>query len=302
MNKLEFGRKKGNRTPFSGIVTKVDKPSDGVPGGSWGKVVFPSKEMEKALHLLIGMPVNAEFDSGGFTGSSYLSYHDEDNIIGVFTEAWISGDDVRVKGHLFSETYPQEVRIIKSLAKQGDLGMSIEVEVEGIKEVDYEGETVLETYGLTPLGAAILFKDRAAFEKTKFAAARKGVEEMEDKLKEIMASLTEIKEKVEKLEAEAVKKEDVSDFITAEAIKDFITAEALDDLAKKESLDAYVKAEDIKEFVKSDDIKCFVKAEEMEEKLSELQKLPKSAPQLKFAQDVNQEEDVVTRLQKKMFA
>jgi len=289
---LEFGRKKDNRTPFSGVVTKVDIPSDGIPEGAWNRVVFPAEEMEKALPLLIGMPVNAEFNSEGHspTGSSYLSSHDTTNIIGVFTEAWISGTDVGVKGHLFSETYPQEVKIIKALARQGELGMSIEVEVDELKEVEYQGKTVLEAYGLTPLGATILFKDKAAFAKTKFAAAKKGAEEMEKKLEEIIVSLNEIKKKVEALEAEAVKKED---------IKDFITAEALEGFAKVEDFKDFVKAEEV---VKPEDIECFVKAEELEAKLAELQKLPKVEPQMKFAQEVDSDEDIVVRLQKKMFA
>lgn len=274
------------------MVTKVDIPSDGIPEGAWNRVVFPSEEMEKALPLLIGMPVNAEFNSEGHnpTRSSYLSSHDTTNIIGVFTEAWISGTDVRVKGHLFSETYPQEVKIIKALARQGELGMSIEVEVDELKEVEYQGKTVLETYGLTPLGATILFKDKAAFAKTKFAAAKKGAEEMEKKLEEIIVSLNEIKKKVENLEAEAVKKED---------IKDFITVEALEGFAKAEDLKDFVKAEEV---VKPEDIKCFVKAEELDAKLAELQKLPKIEPQMKFAQEVDSDEDIVVRLQKKMFA
>ena len=274
------------------MVTKVDVPSDGIPEGAWNRVVLPAKEMEKALPLLIGMPVNAEFNSEGHspTGSSYLSSHDTTNIIGVFTEAWISGTDVRVKGHLFSETYPQEVKIIKALARQGELGMSIEVEVDELKEVEYQGKTVLETYGLTPLGATILFKDKAAFAKTKFAAAKKGAEEMEKKLEEIIVSLNEIKKKVENLEAEAVKKED---------IKDFITAEALEGFAKVEDFKDFVKAEEV---VKPEDIECFVKAEELEAKLAELQKLPKVEPQMKFAQEVDSDEDIVVRLQKKMFA
>ena len=274
------------------MVTKVDVPSDGIPEGAWNRVVLPAEEMEKALPLLIGMPVNAEFNSEGHspTGSSYLSSHDTTNIIGVFTEAWISGTDVRVKGHLFSETYPQEVKIIKALARQGELGMSIEVEVDELKEVEYQGKTVLETYGLTPLGATILFKDKAAFAKTKFAAAKKGAEEMEKKLEEIIVSLNEIKKKVENLEAEAVKKED---------IKDFITAEALEGFAKVEDFKDFVKAEEV---VKPEDIECFVKAEELEAKLAELQKLPKVEPQMKFAQEVDSDEDIVVRLQRKMFA
>lgn len=274
------------------MVTKVDVPSDGIPEGAWNRVVFPAEEMEKALPLLIGMPVNAEFNSEvrSPTGSSYLSSHDTTNIIGVFTEAWISGTDVRVKGHLFSETYPQEVKIIQALARQGELGMSIEVEVDELKEVEYQGKTVLETYGLTPLGATILFKDKAAFAKTKFAAAKKGDEEMEKKLEEIIVSLNEIKKKVEALEAEAVKKED---------IKDFITVEALEGFAKAEDLKDFVKAEEV---VKPEDIKCFVKAEELDAKLAELQKLPKIEPQMKFVQEVDSDEDIVVRLQRKMFA
>jgi len=274
------------------VVTKVDVPSDGIPEGAWNRVVFPAEEMEKALPLLIGMPVNAEFNSEvrSPTGSSYLSSHDTTNIIGVFTEAWISGTDVRVKGHLFSETYPQEVKIIKALARQGELGMSIEVEVDELKEVEYQGKTVLEAYGLTPLGATILFKDKAAFAKTKFAAAKKGDEEMEKKLEEIIVSLNEIKKKVEALEAEAVKKEDIKDFITAEALEGFAKAEDLKDFVKDE------------EVVKPEDIKCFVKAEELDAKLAELQKLPKIEPQMKFAQEVDSDEDIVVRLQRKMFA
>lgn len=303
LNVVTFGKKKGNRTPFSGVVTNVDKPSDGTPGGAWGKLLFPSDEMKKALPLLVGMPVNAEFDSEGIdwlwgsTGSSYLSGHNPDAIIGVFTEAEIKGNDVQVKGHMFSETYPQEVRIIQSLSKQGELGMSIEVDVDYMKEVEYEGETVLQAHGLTPLGAAILFKDRAAFSKTRLAA-QKGVEKMEETIKEIKAAIEEMKENM-------VTKDDVKDFITAEALEGLAKTE---EVVKVEDLEVkdVVKAEALEGFVKEDALKTFITAENLEESLKkitdrlvELEKKPVVEPQPIHA---GTEEDVVTRLQKKMFA
>src|SRR3954454_7182733 len=48
-----------NKMPFSGIMTRIDEPSDAPVGGAGGKHITISKEAaEKALPTLLGMAVN----------------------------------------------------------------------------------------------------------------------------------------------------------------------------------------------------------------------------------------------------
>lgn len=266
----------------------MDRPSENIPIGAKRKLFISSEEMKKALPLLKGMPINAEFNN--------LSSHAPETIIGVITDAWIDKQEVKVEGHLFGANLPEEVEVIQAIARSGELGMSIEMDA-GLKEVDYQGETVEQVHGLTPLGAAILFKDRAAYNKTRLAA-QKEVEKVEETIKEIKAAIEEMK-------GSMVTKEDIKDFITAEALEGLAKTE---EVVKVEDLEVkdVVKAEALEGFVKEDALKTFITAENLEESLKkitdrlvELEKKPVVEPQPIHA---GTEEDVVTRLQKKMFA
>jgi hypothetical protein len=48
-----------NKMPFSGVLTKLDQPSDTAPSGSGGKrIVLTKRAAEAALDTLLGMAVD----------------------------------------------------------------------------------------------------------------------------------------------------------------------------------------------------------------------------------------------------
>jgi hypothetical protein len=74
--------------PFSGVLTKLDQPSDGPPSGSGGKrIVLTKKAAEAALDTLLGMAVD-------FTPE--LDGHDPQAKIGVITGVEINSGQKRL--------------------------------------------------------------------------------------------------------------------------------------------------------------------------------------------------------------
>lgn len=154
-----------NRMPFSGILTRLDVPSDRPPGGASGKkVIFKKSAAERALASLIGMAVDF---TPNFDG------HDTVRKFGVITAANIEGDAIRVGGHIYARDFPKEaarVRTDKAL-----LGMSWELAEIYVESLSADPLVITDAYFT---GAAILRKDKAAFGSTSLAAAAAGDHEM----------------------------------------------------------------------------------------------------------------------------
>ena len=71
--------------PFSGVLTKLDEPSDYAPGGAAGKrIIVTADAAQKALESLLGMAVD-------FTPS--FDGHDAKSKIGIITSADIVGNE-----------------------------------------------------------------------------------------------------------------------------------------------------------------------------------------------------------------
>lgn len=146
-----------NAIPFSGIVTRLDEPSDNPVGGAKGRrILIPKAVAEKALPSFLGMGVNYV---PGLTG------HDPTRKIGVITDAWIEGNAIHIKGILYGSDFPAVVAEIK--AKKGQLGFSYEA-AAAVKSWETDPAEVTACYFT---GAAILYKDRAAYTTTSLEAS-----------------------------------------------------------------------------------------------------------------------------------
>lgn len=146
-----------NRVPFSGVLTRLDAPSDRAPSGAAGhRVLLPRAVAERALPSLLGMAVDY---APGLRG------HDARRKIGVITRADIVGDRLEVSGFLFGKDFPDVLREMR--ARSGRLGMSYEV--TDVRVANPSAEVwALEHIVFT--GAAILERTAAAYQSTSLAA------------------------------------------------------------------------------------------------------------------------------------
>ncbi|MBI1750461.1 MAG: hypothetical protein HY234_03715 [Acidobacteria bacterium] len=154
-----------NRVPFSGVLTRLDTPSDRAPSGAAGhRVLLTRAAAERALPSLLGMAV--DFAPG-------LRGHDVRRKIGVITRAEIVSDRLEVGGHLFGKDFPDILSEIR--AQRERLGMSYEV--TGVRVANPNAAVwVLERVVFT--GAAILERSAAAYQATSLAAASVGPKQL----------------------------------------------------------------------------------------------------------------------------
>lgn len=167
-----------NRHPFSGILVRLDEPSDVAPHGSNGRrVTLTRVAAEAAIDTLVGMGVDFTPDLDG---------HDARAKIGLITGAHVvdeaEGPAVAIEGFFYAADFPDETARIH--AASSDLGFSFEA--KNIFVADPLAD-VLEITELAFTGAAVLFKDKAAYWNTSLAAsAAQGIIDM---TKEEMAAL-----------------------------------------------------------------------------------------------------------------
>lgn len=162
-----------NRMPFSGVLTFVNQPSDLPPGGSGGKRTYLPKDVaEKALESLLGMAVDFSDD---------LSAHNVTQKIGVITGAEIVGDEVRIEGFFYAADFPQECARIQG--EKEDLGFSYEVRAQTRPMGD-----LLQIVSCVFTGAAVLYKDKAAYQSTSLAAqAEQDIEMTKEEFEALLA-------------------------------------------------------------------------------------------------------------------
>jgi len=155
-----------NHHPVRGVLFRVDEPSESAPSIGTGKPLFiPRAVAERIVGHVKNLPLDAD-DS--------LGKHANDKIVGVMVKAEIVGNDFIVEGHLWPWNNRAKVRLIS--ANNGQLGMSMNAYAKGRNEVINGVETFwIEELDL--LGANILFRDRATFRKTHFAAEAKANEQ-----------------------------------------------------------------------------------------------------------------------------
>jgi hypothetical protein len=142
-----------NRMPFSGVLTKIDQPSDGAPSGSHGKrITLTKRAAQAALDSLLGMAVNFTPEMDG---------HDPQAKIGLITSAEIDGQDLLIKGFFYAADFPEVAANIK--ANKEALGFSFEARDLITNDPDADPISIVDCVFT---GAAILFKDKAAYKTT----------------------------------------------------------------------------------------------------------------------------------------
>lgn len=219
-----------NKMPFSGILTRLDQPSDHPPGGSYGrKIIVTSEAAEKALSSLLGMAVD-------FTPS--FDGHDAQTKIGIITSANVVGNAIEVEGFIYAADFPETAQLIKDLKEV--LGFSFEAQRLTILDPTADVLTITD---LAFTGAAILRKDKAAYSTTSLAAAAAigDIDMTKEEMQALLAAaLSPMVARLEKIEASAT-------VVAAPAVVDVkaAVAEALAAQAEVQKL-AAKQAEDMK--------------------------------------------------------
>ena len=147
-----------NKMPFSGVLVRLDEPSDVAPGGAHGRrIIVTAEAARKALPTLLGMAVD-------FTPS--FDGHDAQAKIGIITSADIVGNAIVISGFVYAADFPEIASAIK--AQKSVLGFSFEAQRLTVSDPCAD---ILTITGLAFTGAAILRKDKAAFTSTSLAAS-----------------------------------------------------------------------------------------------------------------------------------
>lgn len=144
-----------NKMPFKGVLTRLDQPSDLPPGGAKKRTMMPAAVAEAAIPTLLGMAVDFTKNFDG---------HDRQCKIGLITGACVVGDAVEIEGFFYAKDFPEECKRIRT--EKGALGFSFEADAR-IQDVDAD-IWVIEHCVFT--GAAVLYKDLAAYTTTSLAA------------------------------------------------------------------------------------------------------------------------------------
>jgi hypothetical protein len=154
---LEADSQHPNKMKFRGILVRLDEASSKPPNGAQGHRIFvPTDVAKRRLSSLIGMGLNYAPD---------LDSHSQRRKVGVINKAWIDGKDLRVEGHVWKHDFPEAVKDLK----QAGLGMSMEL---GDVRVDDPKADVWTLDDFQFLGATILWRDSAAYNRTQAIAAR----------------------------------------------------------------------------------------------------------------------------------
>ena len=153
-----------NRLPFEGCLTLVDVPSDKAPSGARGHRVVLTKEAAKtALPSLLGMAVDYK---AGWDG------HDARQKCGIITSAHLDGSKLLVSGFLFARDFPEMEAKVSGLAAGADSAMGMSYELADAHVADMR-DAVWRLTRATFTGAAILLRDKAAYQATSFRVSRK---------------------------------------------------------------------------------------------------------------------------------
>lgn len=241
-----------NKHPFKGILTRIDQPSDRPPEGSKNRrVVLTRAAAERALPTLMGMPVDLASDLAG---------HDVKRKIGVITAATIEGDAIHIEGFLYAADFPDEVARVRS--ERSLLGFSYEMRNIYVKD------TTAASWEITDCvftGAAILYKDKAAYSTTSLAAQAEENTMDINELKELIKAQAEAQEK-------AMKDALNTGFATINQRIDSIEAAAAEEKKKAEEARAAVAAEEKAKAEKAAaDIKAAAEKEASDKRVKEME-------------------------------
>lgn len=179
-----------NKIYGTGVLTRLDEPSDAPLGGSNGRrVILPSSVAQAALSTLIGMPLNFSND---------FDAHHKGQPIGAISAAAIVGNEIEIKFYLYAVNFPEQVKRIQQ--EKTLMGFSYELADITCLEV---GDDLLEVVTCTFTGAAILYKDKAAYKTTSLDANEEIIMQKEilEKLQQMEDANKSLALKVEELTA-----------------------------------------------------------------------------------------------------
>ena len=185
-----------NKMPFRGVMTRVDEPSDEPPSGSGGRrVTLTQAAAEAAIPSLLGMAVNYQPDFSG---------HDPKSKIGIITSADIVGNAIEISGFIYAADFPE---VAERIRKDKDI-LGFSFEAERIYVAD-PGSDPLEIVECVFTGAAILRKDKAAYQSTSLAANAEDTElkmnpdELKALFGDVLAgAMKSINDRLEKIESD----------------------------------------------------------------------------------------------------
>jgi hypothetical protein len=148
-----------NRLAFEGVLTVVDAASDRAPSGARGhRVILTREAATAALPSLLGMAVDYR---PGWDG------HDARRKCGILTQADIEGGrpgKLCVSGYLFGRDFPEVEEQLRQ-GVPGSMGMSYELADAHVADMRASIWTLTKA---TFTGAAILLRDKAAYQQTSF--------------------------------------------------------------------------------------------------------------------------------------
>jgi hypothetical protein len=157
--KIPYVKGHPNRVSFEGVLTVVDTASDKAPAGARGHRVMLTREAaERALPSLLGMAVDYR---PGWDG------HDARRKIGLLTEASLAGNKLVVRGYLYARDFPEVAEAIAAQSPEA-LGMSYELADARVEDMRAD---LWKLTRVTFTGAAILLRDKAAYQATSFRMA-----------------------------------------------------------------------------------------------------------------------------------
>ena len=205
-----------NRIPFSGVLVRLDEPSDNAPGGSGGRrIILSSDAARAALPSLLGMAVNTTFDFDG---------HYPQNKVGLITGADIVDGAIVIEGFIYAADFPETADAIRAF--KDALGFSFEA------QNIYVADPVADPLTITALvftGASILRKDKAAYTSTSLAASKAETQEYDPMdLKEIADAIGALGTRFDKVEADIAAVKASQDAAAATAAARFARADKLE--------------------------------------------------------------------------
>jgi hypothetical protein len=154
-----------NAVPFEGVALFVDVPTDRAGHFTHAdtrqtveaqRVLFKRSAVEQALPSLLGMAVCA--DETNFAGQANR------NKVGFISEAWIEGNELRLRGFLYGLDFPDLIEAMKTMRNK--LGMCPAYRDFIIEYPTEPNPEVIEMRELLFTGVAILKKVKAGFDRT----------------------------------------------------------------------------------------------------------------------------------------
>ena len=166
--------------PFEATLGYVDTPTDATPCGGYSgyNTVLSSENID--IESLQGSGVNVYW---GWWPEDNLAHHNPRFKVGVIDEAYLEGTAIKAKGHLWKNDFPDVCEVVENA--KDSLGFSVEVYSDGIK-LDHAGKTAT-CLGVHFTGASILYKSKAAFQKTSIMCSiKENEEEMNEEVKQAL--------------------------------------------------------------------------------------------------------------------